>query len=322
MLLTIILLGLLFLIFFLRLYSFSANFFKEEHRLRRARRFFRPLNSPPLIVAHRGQVEGFLENTLLSFKKLKELPVDMMETDLRLTKDKKLFTLHDKDVERLAGRKCLVKDLTEEEILALSWKQPVFETEEQRQYFENLSEEEKSLHRPARLDELIQIIKEAPAHRKFIIEFKDKGEELKEGFHLAYKAFKEADLLSRCLFASFQDDLSKMCNALQDEELTYSAGLRGTVRLVLMSFFGLWPWYTPKYDGVHFTQRHYLPLLSPVLIFIAKQKGLYVHYFTINEPKEFYWFFQTEVDGVITDKPTLALQLRKEFLALQENERS
>lgn len=49
----------------------------------------------PLVIGHRGNPMLYQENTLDSFKSLLELNVDGFETDIFLTKDKKLVLFHD-----------------------------------------------------------------------------------------------------------------------------------------------------------------------------------------------------------------------------------
>ena len=49
----------------------------------------------PLVVGHRGNPMVHQENSLAGFKSLLDLNVDAFETDVYLTKDKKLVVFHD-----------------------------------------------------------------------------------------------------------------------------------------------------------------------------------------------------------------------------------
>ena len=51
--------------------------------------------SLPLVIGHRGNPMLYQENTLAGYKSLLELNVDGFETDIFLTKDKKLVLFHD-----------------------------------------------------------------------------------------------------------------------------------------------------------------------------------------------------------------------------------
>jgi len=55
-----------------------------------------------LKIAHRGASGYELENSFAAFDKAVELGVDAIETDVRVTKDKKLVLIHDNRVDRTA----------------------------------------------------------------------------------------------------------------------------------------------------------------------------------------------------------------------------
>ena len=68
------------------------------------------------------------ENTIRSFKKAESLGVDMIEMDLRLTKDREIVIFHDWNLKRLYGIKSEVNDLTLEQIKEISQGEiPTFE---------------------------------------------------------------------------------------------------------------------------------------------------------------------------------------------------
>ncbi|NOX64972.1 MAG: glycerophosphodiester phosphodiesterase [Chlorobi bacterium] len=77
------------------------------------------------ICAHRGANETHPENTLTAFKEAVRLGANMIEFDVRMTKDKKLVIMHDKTVDRTTNGSGAVSDLTLEEIKSLdagNWK--------------------------------------------------------------------------------------------------------------------------------------------------------------------------------------------------------
>ncbi len=73
-------------------------------------------NLRAMILAHRGMSGEFPENTLLSFKKAYELGVDVLETDVRFTKDKKFAVIHDSTVDRTTNGSGKVIDRTLDEL--------------------------------------------------------------------------------------------------------------------------------------------------------------------------------------------------------------
>lgn len=72
-----------------------------------------------LKIGHRGAASYEPENTLRSFQKAIELEVDMIELDIRKTKDGKIVVMHDAKVNRTTNGKGLVKSYTFDQIRKL-----------------------------------------------------------------------------------------------------------------------------------------------------------------------------------------------------------
>lgn len=70
--------------------------------------------------AHRGLSGLYPENTLLSFTKAIEIQVDLIEFDVRISKDKKLVVIHDSSVDRTTDGSGRVSELTVHELRALN----------------------------------------------------------------------------------------------------------------------------------------------------------------------------------------------------------
>ena len=73
-----------------------------------------------LVAGHRGNPSEFPENTMASFQSAVEVGVDMIETDIHLTKDGVLVLIHDHDVNRTTDGIGLVREKTYEEIKKLN----------------------------------------------------------------------------------------------------------------------------------------------------------------------------------------------------------
>src|SRR6266478_2819603 len=73
-----------------------------------------------MIIAHRGASSLEPENTIRSFKKAEEIGVDMIELDVRRSKDGILVISHDPDLLRLFGDPRLIKELSLSEIKRIS----------------------------------------------------------------------------------------------------------------------------------------------------------------------------------------------------------
>ena len=72
------------------------------------------------VAGHRGDPSHYPENTMSAFISSYEKGADMIETDVRLTKDLALILMHDATVDRTTDGSGLVKDMTLDEILKLN----------------------------------------------------------------------------------------------------------------------------------------------------------------------------------------------------------
>jgi len=85
---------------------------------------------PFAIAAHRGYKAAYPENTLLAFKEALESGVEMIEFDLRLSKDKAVMIMHDETIDRTTNGVGPISDFTFKELKQLdagSWMGAEFE---------------------------------------------------------------------------------------------------------------------------------------------------------------------------------------------------
>ena len=90
-----------------------------------------PKSGTVLVASHRGVHLELPENSLAAFSKAIELGIDIMELDVRCSKDGKLVVMHDKTVDRTTNGKGAVADMTFEELRKLRLKHNGVITNEQ-----------------------------------------------------------------------------------------------------------------------------------------------------------------------------------------------
>lgn len=115
--------------------------------------------SGQLIIGHRGASHDAPENTIPSFKLAIEQEADGFETDFYLGAGGHIMCLHDKDTERVAGKKLLVTKAPFDQLRALdvgSWKGPKWRGEKM-----------------PTMDEVLAVV---PAGKKIFIELKSGSE--------------------------------------------------------------------------------------------------------------------------------------------------
>lgn len=69
-----------------------------------------------MVVAHRGVHNNFPENSISAIREAVEIGVDIIEIDIRHTKDNFLVLMHDKTIDRTTNNKGLVENYTLQEI--------------------------------------------------------------------------------------------------------------------------------------------------------------------------------------------------------------
>lgn len=79
-----------------------------------------PYKHAMTVAAHRGDSYNYYENTITAFEKSIEVGADMIETDVRLSKDGYLVLMHDAAVVRTTGAEGSIAEMTLEEIRALN----------------------------------------------------------------------------------------------------------------------------------------------------------------------------------------------------------
>lgn len=82
-----------------------------------------------LLAAHRGDLKNYPENTIPAFKAALDAGMDMIETDIHMTKDGELVIIHDHNTLRTTGFDGVVNEMTLAELKALdagSWKDEKF----------------------------------------------------------------------------------------------------------------------------------------------------------------------------------------------------
>jgi glycerophosphoryl diester phosphodiesterase len=70
----------------------------------------------PLVIAHRGDSSNALENSLESIHRALSLSVDMIEIDIRRSRDNGLYVMHDKSTGRTAGKNINIERADSEKI--------------------------------------------------------------------------------------------------------------------------------------------------------------------------------------------------------------
>lgn len=231
-----------------------------------------------IIIAHRGASAYAKENTLESFKKAIDLGADMVEFDVRSTKDSVLIVHHDEFME---GKP--IHELTYEEIVTMT------------------------RDRGFSIASLEEVLQYTSGKIRLDVELKEEGYE-KEAVALLSRYLKQ----DQFVVTSFYDSCIKR---IKENDPNIQGGLilgiskpKNPIRTRLLEFFPLGRCKKAKAD---FLVPHWR-LLRFGFLARVKRENKPVFVWTVNDQEMIWKLLREErIDGIITDTPDLALSLRQ-----------
>ncbi|MFZ6046181.1 glycerophosphodiester phosphodiesterase [Pseudomonas sp. CR3202] len=250
----------------------------------------------PLVIAHRGGRGLWPENTLFAFERASALKVDMLEMDVRRTRDGELVVLHDARVDRTTNGNGEVAELTLAEVQALDagyrWTADGGESHPYR-------------GQDIRIPRFAEVLERFPEQPKVVeIKVPDAGME-----EQLCALLEEHDQLERVLVGSFYERSLKRFREVCPGVAT-SAGPTSVRLLVALNWIGLGRLVSPSYQALQIPERSGgLQVASEGLMQTALQRGLTVQLWTINEQPAMRQLLDMGANGLITDYPDRALQL-------------
>lgn len=226
------------------------------------------------VLGHRGCAGLEPENTLLAFKKAIDLGVDLIEFDVRMTKDRKLVVIHDEKVDRVSDGQGLVRDFTLKEIKKL-----------------DLKKKEKI----PTLEEAIDFLKDKKP--KIVIEIKEP-----ETFDEILKIVKKKKLENKVLIVSFWPEVLRKIKEINPKiETGFLFRIKPKNLISLLKRI--------KVDGIGV---HY-SIADENLVKICRQNNLKINVWTVNEPKDIERMIELGVNIISSDYPNRVLERLRKF---------
>ena len=250
--------------------------------------YFHQTGTGPLVIAHRGGMGLWPENTLYAFEQAASMGTDVMETDVRATADAVLVLLHDATVNRTTDGTGAVAALTLAELKRLDagarWSPDggrTFPFRGQGLTVPTLAEAFAALPR-----------------MRFNLEFKDPT--------LAAplcQALREHGKTQQAMVASFHHgalaEFRRLC-----PEVATSASAAEARNFSLMATASLDNAYRPAMQALQVPEyMGGLRVLTPAFMNAARRLNLQVHAWTINDTEAMRRILALGVDGIITDYP-------------------
>jgi len=237
----------------------------------------------PRVIAHRGLAIDYPENTIPAFQAALDAGADILETDVHVSKDGVVVIAHDPDLLRVAGRPGLVADFTARELASMD------------------------LGGGVGFPTLADVLEAFPT-QKFNIDLKT--EQTVPGF---VDVITQLSAHERVLIASFGEVQRRAASQLLPGVATSATPphvFEGRVR----SWLGLSPdtWsLPPEMVAVQVPAAHRgIAMVTPSFIRAVKSKGMEIHVWTINDPVAMRRLWDMGVDGIVTDRTDVAVEVR------------
>ena len=250
----------------------------------------------PLVIAHQGGDELCPGNTMYAFTQAAALGVDVLEMDLHITKDGVLVLMHDETVDRTTDGTGTIEEMTLEEIKALDagydWSPDGGDTFPYRG---------QGIEVPT-LEEIFQAFPEY----HLTIEIKKTEGSMAQPFCELIRTYGMQD---KVLVASFHDERMEEFRQVCPEVATSSAR-QETTTFVLLSKVFLGRLYSPAFFSLQVPEEsNDITVMTAQFVRAAHERNLKVEPWTIDDPEQMRQYIAWGVDGIITDRPDIMLEI-------------
>ncbi len=269
-----------------------------------------------LISAHRAGGALAPENTLSAFKNCLEngeYKVDILEFDLRLTKDGELVLLHDETLDRTSNA---VEFFGQEKVKA---SEKTLAELKQLNMGENFAAEDGSMpYRGLRgdgipnevkipnLNEILDYCESQRSDLRYIIEIKDGSSLGKRATDRLYEILSQRGLTDRAIVGSFKSDI------LQYIDEKYPTVIRSASPAeVLLTYYRFLfnvnlKNYDLKFKVLQIPNVEFFKTGGAAFVDYCHYYNLAVQYWTINDAEEMRSLINARADGILTDNPSMA----------------
>ena len=257
--------------------------------------------SVPLSSLIRGVSYLAPGNTIEAFQNAVDLGADVIETDIHITKDGHLVTIHDPTVDGTTDGRGYVKDYTLKELQHL----------DAAYYFQDLKGEYSFRGKNIYVPTLEEVFQRFP-DMKINIEVKDDNpeERIEEIVQKLMKLIEEYDMEDKVLIASFDQNIIQLVESYSKGRIATQGGKQEAKKFVILHKLFLRNLYKSDVDAFQLPlQEGNLDLTQPILISGAHRIGLHVHYWTVNDQETMERLIKLGADGIITDRPDLLLNI-------------
>lgn len=259
--------------------------------------FLTPL---PRVVAHRGDSANYPENTLPAFISASEMGIDIIETDVHLTKDKELVIWHDPTLERNTDGTGTIESHTLEELKALDAGYTFTKDGGKTFPFRG---------KGVQLCTLDEALKACPDER-FNIDLKSQESDI---VNIFIKVIRENKAEKRVCGASFHLNNLKKLRQLAPDIMTSVTTLE-VIPLLLKEKLHILPKsFSRKLIFQVPVAQYGIKVITKHFVEEMHKRGAIIMVWTINDENEMMRLFRLGVDTIMTDNPRLVIRVAEEL---------
>ena len=260
------------------------------------------LEPKPVNVAHHADSINHPENTLEAFLSATEMGVDVIETDVHLSKDGHVVIWHDNTLERTTDGVGRLEDFTLEELKRVD------------AGFQFTPDGGKTFPfrgkgvRLATLDEAL----EASPKMRFNVDLKSREEGIVDAFE---RVVQQHNAEERVLCASFHLNHLKAMRQRNNKILTSITTLE-VLPLLLKQKLGILPKTLSPERTIVFqvpVKQWGIQVITPRFIEAFHERGAVIQVWTINDEEEMRSLLEMGVDSIMTDNPAAAIKVATEL---------
>lgn len=291
----------------------------------------------PMVAAHRGGGKNNPENTMLAFREaVSTIGVDIIESDLYLTKDGYLVYNHDSYIDETCNvngdiswdelddllddktkdNRHYIKDMTLAELETYNFGY-YFEKDGERIYKNETALEEKGLQ-IATVDKLFEEFYATNPDLKFIVEIKDEGERGYEACRILYDTLqKYPNYMDNIVVGTFHDEIEEKLKK-NYPQLMRGAPTGTAAKFVLTQYLGVNIFDDSDFTCLQIPMSYKLKgvevgLTAKTIIDRAHRRNIAVQYWTINDADEMRQLIELGCDAIMTDDPILLKSVLAEY---------
>jgi glycerophosphoryl diester phosphodiesterase len=249
-----------------------------------------------LVMAHRGGRRLGPESTLYTFRQAVALGVDVLEMDLRLTRDNRLVVFHDETLERTTNGTGRIADLRLADVKVL---------DAGARWSPDNGKNHPLRGRSLRVPTLEEVFKTFP-HTRMNLEIKDARRPAVESLcDLVQRHGMAEHIMVACFDAGVLKQFRELCPAVAT-----SAGFHEAAMFFSLQSLGLQSLYSPSALALQVPEKYgELTVVDRRFIEAAHARHMSVHVWTVNEADDMRRLIDMGVDGIMTDDPLRLMEL-------------